>query len=70
MDLKRAAARSEDNQVDGGARDRKAVSRSAVMPRLTLIECLMRLNPSATGNGGGAATTEVETRKIEAQIAQ
>ena len=41
-----------------------------MMPRATLTECLMRSKPSGTGNCGGSDATEVETRKIEAQIGQ
>jgi len=58
------------NQAAGGARDWNATRRGAMAPKATPKECSMRWNPTGTGNGGASEITDVEARKIEAQIAQ
>ena len=54
----------------GGARDWNGVRRGVSMPWSALNVSAMRSKPTGTGSFGGSATNEVETKKIEAQIAQ
>ena len=58
------------DQAAGGARERKATRRGSTMPRAALNDGSMRQDTSGTGSFGGSDTNDVETRKIEAQIAQ
>ena len=57
-------------QAAGGARDRKKTGRERLALCSAANVSAIRSNPSGTGNCGGCAASEVEARKIEAQIAQ
>jgi len=41
-----------------------------VQPCALSNECSIRWKPTSTGSTGGAGVNELDTRKIEAQIAQ
>jgi hypothetical protein len=57
-------------QAAGGARDRKARPADLARTCAFLIECSIRSKPAGTCSVGGCDVTKVETKKIEAQIAQ